>query len=217
MDYSKQKQWYEQAYSLGDQRIPDGYGWPMEPDSIIAQLLTKIPRIGEMRGLDLGCGQGRHTFLMAENRIEAYGIDYSERAIQDARAEATKRGLNSIHFTAGDILQLPYEADFFDVIIDWSVLDHVKPEDWGKYRDEVMRVLKNGAHIILGEFSANDERVKGKAENYSDREDIYSHFFKREEIEKVFGEEFEIVESASHMLTTPPPFLVDYYLLKYKE
>lgn len=122
MDNKDQQIWFKEIYDLGDERIKEGYGWPMEPDIKITEYISKIKaNLPTGKVLNLGCGQGRHTLYCAGEGFESYGIDYVERAINEAKQEAKKRNLENTHFEVMDLLNLNFDNNFFDIIIDSSV------------------------------------------------------------------------------------------------
>ncbi len=88
------------------------------------------------RVVDIGCGTGHTTNLMAEAfpASEFLGVDIATDAIDRARAEAGERGLGNASFEVMDILDLPTDPGFdvafaFDVVHDQvdpvAVLDRV--------------------------------------------------------------------------------------------
>jgi SAM-dependent methyltransferase len=65
-----------------------------------------------MRVLDVGCGPGRHAYLLAERGIAVHGVDISHRFVELARANAP----SGATFERMDARSLPYVAEF-DVVI----------------------------------------------------------------------------------------------------
>jgi len=133
-DNRKQQEFFKKAYDLGSQRVPSGYGWPMEIDPQQLKFLNIVKQsTSSGNALDIGCGQGRHTFMLAENGFDAYGIDFLERPVVEAQDKAKNEKLQNIHFKVMDVLDLDFPDNFFEVILDWSVVDHIYPKDWAKY------------------------------------------------------------------------------------
>jgi len=98
--------------------------------------------------LDAGCAHGRLVPILLAHGIqkENYtGIDISENLIQKA-----KETFHDIRFDVGDVCQLPYNDNSFDVVISSAVLHHIPSQ---KLRvqmiNELARVAKPGGKIIL--------------------------------------------------------------------
>ncbi|MFH1607718.1 MAG: class I SAM-dependent methyltransferase [archaeon] len=100
--------------------------------------------------LDLACGYGRISFLLAEKGFAVEGIDISPNLIEDAKLESKKRGLGII-FKLGDFRKLSYDNESFDKIIClWSSFNHLlKEEDQIKALDEMYRVLQKKGKAII--------------------------------------------------------------------
>ena len=218
MDNKSQKEeFFKKAYDLGDKRIKEGYGWPLEVDPQFKDFVKEIKKtLKSGNALDLGCGQGRHAIYLAQNGFYAYGVDYIERALEEAKQSAIDQGVENAEFEVMDVLKLDFPNDFFDVVLDWSVIDHIKPYYWPMYTTGISRVLKSGGYLILSEFSANDKRVKGKDKNFQEEEDHYNHYFRMDEIESLFGGEFDIVKTTETDLETEPKFVMLNVLLRKK-
>jgi 2-polyprenyl-3-methyl-5-hydroxy-6-metoxy-1,4-benzoquinol methylase len=67
--------------------------------------------------LDLGCGIGRNSLYLAENGFDVYAYDLSESGLARLTAEARKSKLE-VKIQKGDMIDLPYETDSFDCILD---------------------------------------------------------------------------------------------------
>jgi len=100
--------------------------------------------------LDLACGYGRITFLLAEKGYNIVGIDLSKNLIKDAKEKCKKLGLE-IDFRVGDMRELPYPSKSFDkVICLWSSFNHILTEiDQIKTINEIYRVLKEKGIAII--------------------------------------------------------------------
>lgn len=154
MDYSKQKKFFKNAYDLGEKRVTSNYGWPMYVDPQIVKFHQDIKKeLPTGKVLDVGCGQGRHTLYFAEQGYDSYGIDYVKRAIEEADEEAKKRKLYNAHFLVMDLLSLDFPKDMFDIVIDWSVLDHIYPTERKTYIENIKRVLKVGGYLMLTDLA----------------------------------------------------------------
>lgn len=90
--------------------------------------------------LDIGCGTG---FLLKEfqNFERVYGIDCAQEALDYCR----KRGLENVK--KGNISDVPFNDNQFDIVLALDVLEHVENDD--KALREMNRVLKRGGIGII--------------------------------------------------------------------
>jgi SAM-dependent methyltransferase len=103
----------------------------------------------DSRILDCGCGPGSITVGLAEWAPdgETVGIDLGTEQLEGARALARDLGMKNVTFRQGDIFDLPFEGDSFDVVFSQTVLYHVpNPE---RALAEIKRVLRPGGLVAL--------------------------------------------------------------------
>ena len=101
-----------------------------------------------LRLLDFGCGPGTISVGLAEavHPGVLHGIDVEASQIEMAQAAATAGGHSNMRLRTGDVTELPFEDDFFDVCHGHAVLTHVP--DTHAALAEIRRVLKSGG--LLG-------------------------------------------------------------------
>lgn len=99
--------------------------------------------------LDLGCWCGGMAVSVAERWCvrEMFGIDINDNFIRAANMFASKRNdCIKYKFQVGFGESLPYEDNFFDVIVNSDVLEHVKSVK--NTLEECKRVIKPGGMIL---------------------------------------------------------------------
>ena len=74
------------------------------------------------RVLEIGCGDGRMTFLYAEQAREVLGVDVEEESIRDARAALPDRLADRVEFRVADAEALDVPRQRFDIaFLSWSL------------------------------------------------------------------------------------------------
>lgn len=96
--------------------------------------------------LVFGCGEGAESFFLAKNGAEVTGIDIADGAIQTAKQNAVKQGVdNKCFFLVMDAENLQFKENTFDLITASGVIHHI---DFSKVLPEMLRVIKPRGEII---------------------------------------------------------------------
>lgn len=97
--------------------------------------------------LDVGCGAGRFAMQMAQRAKWVTGLDSSESMIMRARLNAMDYRLDNTTFTVGDVRDLPFGEEKFDLITCLNLLfmfpDPLQP------LKELIRVCKPTGQVVL--------------------------------------------------------------------
>jgi SAM-dependent methyltransferase len=106
--------------------------------------------IGKVEGrfvLDLACGEGYNTQILARKGAKVVGLDFSAKLVQLARIEEAKEKLGvDYHFgDAADLSRFP--SNHFDLVTCFMALQDIK--DYRRAVSEVARVLKNGGRFVF--------------------------------------------------------------------
>jgi ubiquinone/menaquinone biosynthesis C-methylase UbiE len=119
------KDFYTDAYKLGIYR-PTGtrYIWPFI-----------LKRATFNKALDVGCGIGDGIRYCRDNGLEAFGCDIAS----SLEPEWGRMGISQ-YCKIGDILDLPYEDNSFDLVNCNDVFEHIPAEDVPQALKEIYRV-----------------------------------------------------------------------------
>ena len=98
-----------------------------------------------LRILDVGCGAGYFSILLASEGHEVTGIDLTPSMIESARQLAAEEGINCV-FKVMDAEKPDFADDTFDVVISRN-LTWTLPDPQGAYRQWI-RVLKKGGLLL---------------------------------------------------------------------
>ena len=109
-------------------------------------------RSGPYQVLDAGCGRGLGLLGAAtlQPKVRWLGVDISRTSLEDARAQAAKRGLTNVTFTEADLMTLEgveIPDGGFDIIHSSGVLHHLQDPRQGLIR--LKEVLAPHGMIVL--------------------------------------------------------------------
>ena len=131
------------------------YGMPEFYNRMIhySQHLALAPWLAVAPGtrvLDVGCGIGRWSSLLAERGASVFGIDLSPTMIQEATRRANARGVaDRCRFLVQDLAELDAGATF-DLILGVTVLQHIlDPESLRTAVRRMAEHLAPGGRIVL--------------------------------------------------------------------
>jgi SAM-dependent methyltransferase len=100
-----------------------------------------LPDVEGLYGLDVGCGEGHNTRLLAERGALMTGIDISETFVRHANEAEGAQALG-IDYRLASAVDLPFEAASFDFVTAFmSLMDIPETE---RVLAEVYRVLEPG-------------------------------------------------------------------------
>jgi len=102
------------------------------------------PNNSNIRVLDVGCGPGIFSRELAEKGFQVDSIDYSESMIKEA-AKQTK--LKNVRYKVGDVYNIPFSNEYFDIVICLGVLQTV--DDAPRALREISTKLKPGGLLII--------------------------------------------------------------------
>jgi ubiquinone/menaquinone biosynthesis C-methylase UbiE len=147
-------------YDARYRRLRDGGspGWAGDQyqrgQARLTETLGRLEREGAFppppaRMLELGCGNGSSSFLMAGKGYEAHGVDISDTAIVWARERFAAAGLSAV-LRQGSVCAMPFfDDDRFDIVIDGSCLHCLIGDDRARCLVEVRRILRpDGVFIV---------------------------------------------------------------------
>jgi arsenite methyltransferase len=106
------------------------------------------------RVLDVGCGAGTDTLVAAQMVTpngHVTGIDMTPEMLAKARGAAAEMTTANVEFVEGDVEQLPFADQSFDVVISNGVIDLIPDKD--AVFSGLFRVLRPGGRIQLADVT----------------------------------------------------------------
>lgn len=128
------------------------YAWPEVESFLDGRSAT--------RALDVGCGNGRHTELLAARSTSVVGVDLSRELLREATTRARERDFDAIaDFVHGDAAALPIAGESIDLAVYVATLHHLSPRA-ARVRslDELARVLEPDGTALVSVWSTAHDR-----------------------------------------------------------
>lgn len=159
---------YEDFYSMARESdvfrgfCIDAFGEDFSQDgfsdiSQIDMILEYIPEGKDIHVLDVGCGNGKMLgYLQKKRNMFIHGFDYSEQAIETARALYSEKS----EFRNGIIGEIEYPEECFDVIISMDTMYFAN--DMVQFAGQIKKWLKPNGCFFIG-YQEGD--VMPKTEN----------------------------------------------------
>jgi cyclopropane fatty-acyl-phospholipid synthase-like methyltransferase len=122
---------------------------PAEQTQAEAHLLEKMlePAPGA-RLLDVPCGNGRHSVILAARGYRTTGVDIAKEFIREAQGRAAASDLRA-EFLQGDMRHLPWQSEFDGAFCLGNSFGYLEHAGTVEFLSALCRTLKPGARFVL--------------------------------------------------------------------
>ncbi len=121
---------------------------------VVCEFLDSFSDKGDLKLLDLGCGNGRHleyALKIGFCDFNLVGCDFSENQL-----DVTKK--KGFEVAQADLESLPFESNSFDIVICIASFHHLlEREEQLKALNEMRRVVKSNGVILLSNWFPKKE------------------------------------------------------------
>ncbi len=139
----KGQEWYQAddvAEAYEDKRFSRGGQLIDEREK--SAVLDAIGPVEDKKILEIACGTGRFTALLADRGADVIGLDISAAMLQQGREKARELGVaDTLELMRGDAARLPFPDDHFDIVFAMRFF-HLADTP-GEYLAEMRRVSRN--------------------------------------------------------------------------
>lgn len=119
--------------------------------------------------LDIACGEGYGSNLLATVAKQVVGVDISAETIEAAKIKYKPGNLD---FICGSTSGIPAADNYFDVVVSYETIEHHNEHD--KMMQEIKRVLKKDGLLII---SSPDKKFYTDKRNYKNPFHIKELYF----------------------------------------
>ncbi|MFD1643092.1 class I SAM-dependent methyltransferase [Halohasta litorea] len=192
----KGKEWYQAddvAEEYDDKRFSEGGAFidRREKEAVLSAL---GPVEGE-RILEVACGTGRFTVMMAQQGADIIGLDISPAMLSQGRQKAKEVGVDDhVEFMRGDAARLPFPDDHFDAVFAMRFF-HLADRPVTFLR-ELRRVSKG--EVFFDTFNLGSTRVI-----YNWLLPMGSRLYSRRDVESLLADSELELRSESHDFILP--------------
>jgi SAM-dependent methyltransferase len=150
------------------------------------------------KSLEIGCGYGRLTPWIMQYSKEHYAIEPEEELFNAAKY------LNpEAHFYKAKAQTLPFPDETFDLIVSWTVLQHIPPREQIKAINEITRVAKQSATLVLAEGVGNCQAETVWLHTVEEWQDLFKPWSLIWQTDRVLGNTSEKGEGKMMRFTKP--------------
>jgi SAM-dependent methyltransferase len=144
--------------------------------------------------LEVGYGAGAVLRALAPGASELHGIDLDVEPATVAPS-LLRLGVHA-RLHKGSVLELPYDSQAFDLVVSFSVFEHI--HDYDKALSEVVRVLRPHGHFLLGMPAVNrGMELAFRALGFKGIED--HHVTRPQNVARAFGRARLQIVRAAHL------------------
>ncbi len=113
--------------------------------------------------LDIGCGTGRLSLMLAQRRATVTGLDVSPAMLDFCAAEAKRRRLrNRLELICAPAHNIPCPSRKFDIVVCFGLLEHLPESKRRACLAEAARVLSYRGRLYLVVNNGNNPFLKRK-------------------------------------------------------
>jgi ubiquinone/menaquinone biosynthesis C-methylase UbiE len=160
-----------------------------------------LEALGPVEGrdvLEIACGTGRFTVMLAERGADVVGLDISSAMMSQGREKARQAGVaDSIEFLRGDAARLPFPDDHFESVFAMRFF-HLADTP-AKFLSEMCRVSKR--QVFFDTFNDRSARVL-----YNWLLPMGSRLYGADEVERLIDGAGLTLERAAHDFVFPYGF-----------
>lgn len=151
------REWWQDAFTKGWYPLPNlvaQKAWQKKTREEVHKLRQLLNITRSSRILDVACGTGRHSLVLARSGCEVVGVDVSPKYLNVARRNAKSQS-SSARFVRQDMRRMRFRQEFDVALNLFSSFGYfTKPADDLRVLRNIYNALKPGGRFLLDIFNA---------------------------------------------------------------
>ena len=162
---------------MGERMIPSRHKNQNKYGAHLARYQASLVFTKGKTVLDIACGTGYGSKLMASQAKKVYGVDLSVDAIEYAKKNYSA---SNVEYKIGDCTDIPLGDNEVDVVVSYETIEHI--DDYRKFMREIKRVLKSSGTLLI----STPNKIESGGDN-----PFHFHEFTFDEFKKILSEYFD--------------------------
>ena len=158
----------------GERMVPEYHSGVLIYAEHVTRYRGALPVVSGRVVLDIACGSGYGSSILAEQAAHVYGVDVDPDAVAYAQAHF---GAPNVEFSVGDAVAIPLPDDSVDVVVTFETLEHIA--DQRAFMHEIKRVLRPDGIALIS--TPNDKE-------FAEGNHFHLHEFEYDELLELVGE-----------------------------
>ncbi len=173
---------------------PDQIAWHYDepPEQLIT--LIESGQLAPCKAIELGCGLGSQCVALAQRGFEVTGVDCSAAAIDEARRQAERAGVNAAFVVADLLGSLAGLSPPYQLAWDWEVLHHIFPAQRPQFVQRVADLLGPKGRYLSVAFSEQDPWLADQGKFRTTPLKTVLYFSSEQELREQFEPTFKVLE-----------------------
>jgi len=164
-----------------------------KPDESLVRFINSNLIHPNSRILELGCGNGRNSIWLAENKYYVDAIDFSRTAISSAKNKIKNKNM-TVNFYCESIFTHNYKSPKYDMVYDCGCFHHIPPHRRPMYIDIVTNNLETSCYYLLVCFNELGGSSLTDLQVYEEKSLKGGMAFSEDKLQSIFAKSFDLID-----------------------
>lgn len=129
------------------------------PQPVLVDLAEQEKVVGDV--LDMGCGTGDNSIMLAQRGHHVWGIDNSDTALEQARKKQAEHKVSDVTFIKGCAMDIINFGEGFHTVVDSGFFHFLSDEERQLYLEGLRHVMFPHSRLFLLVLSDQEKNCSG--------------------------------------------------------